>query len=114
MAKQTYYVSIAPNEIVPDPLPSNTTQFEILADDGDLARLQDLFEKTTDTENRLVERASTPYEEFEQEEEQDEKNELYDERLQNVYRLIYELGTEKTRAHIRKMDVLSGELHEDS
>ncbi len=55
-------------------------------------------------DKQLVKRASTPYEAF-PEKDQDMKNRAYDERLKDIYFLVYQLGTTETKQHIEAMNL---------
>lgn len=108
MAKQTYYVSVANHEILDAPL--ENMELEIYAEKEDLTRLQQLFDTVDQSDKQVtVSRSKTPYERFDTipaQEDQDIRNEDFDENLTRIYKLIYKLGTPKTRDHIERMDIL--------
>ena len=84
-------------------------EFEIRADEPELLLLVEQFREINQVDKKLVKRASTPYEAF-PEKDQDMKNRSYDERLKNIYFLVYQLGTTETKRHIEAMNL--GDLPE--
>jgi hypothetical protein len=101
----TYYVSVGSEQIVTNPEGINY-EYEIAATDEELDMLTDLFEKKDDMELDGTKRAKTPYESFEDVDDQDERNDPYDLRLRQIYLLIHQLGVPETKAHIEKMGIL--------
>jgi len=99
--KKTYYVSVQSGSVLSD-VDSDAFEFEIRADEQDLAKLEELFENRRDSEMATFKRSFVPGLPYHQ----DEENDMYDEDLREVYRLVYELGTEKSRQFIEQMGVL--------
>lgn len=99
--KKTYYVSVGPGEIV-DSQEEISFEFEVLATDEEIDKLQQLFEERDKADLRTHVRAEIPYKEYHF----DKENDLYDYELREIYKLIHELGNEKTRQHIESMNIL--------
>ena len=90
--KKRYYVSVQADTIMNN-RGDSSFEFEIDATEEDIAKLKELFEDKEDSDNRTYLRShllGIPYH-------QDEENDAYDSHLTEVYRLLYELGTESTR-----------------
>lgn len=101
MEKQTYYVSVHENSILQDKQASSF-EFEIQATEQELAKLQQLFEEKDDAELLTFRRSFIPGVPYHD----DPQNDLYDEGMKAVYKMVYDLGNERTRTHIEKMGVL--------
>ncbi|WP_027725378.1 hypothetical protein [Tuberibacillus calidus] len=95
MEKKKYYVRVGTGEVLPDPTLSEW-EFEILATPQEVHELKDLLEMTDDEAFINYIKAHAPFQEL-------EENIPYDKKLETVYRYLYELGTEETKAHIRSM-----------
>ncbi|GIP37931.1 hypothetical protein J31TS4_12110 [Paenibacillus sp. J31TS4] len=114
MDKKPYYISVNTNEIMDDPT-AFTYQFEILASQDDIDKLQELFEDTAEAEQASAWGALTLTSNLEEEYERD-----YDYNLQQVYAMLHELGTPETRRHIESMNILppdsvtEAEPHQDA
>ncbi|CAM3413666.1 hypothetical protein [Marinicrinis lubricantis] len=101
--KKTYFVSVQANSILEEK-GSAAFEFEIQATDQELDQLAALFEEKEDSENATFRQAgisSVPYHEL------DDANDTYDATMIDVYKKIYELGTEETKRHIEQMGILS-------
>lgn len=98
--KKRYYVAVGSGEILEDQ-GANSYNFEIDADEEDVFHLSELFD-LADTDSRLsLYRSHIPTNYHE-----DKNNHDYDDHLQQIYRKIHELGTERTREHIESMGIL--------
>ncbi|MDQ0901691.1 MULTISPECIES: hypothetical protein [unclassified Paenibacillus] len=111
MPRTTYWVSVGRQEVVPasEGVIRDHYEFEIHADEAELLPLVEQFREINLVDKQLVKRASTPYEAF-PEKDQDMKNRAYDERLKDIYFLVYQLGTTETKKHIEAMNL--GDLPE--
>lgn len=100
MEKKTYYVAVGPGEILEDPEALNY-EFVIQADDDEFDKLQELFEDTATAELRTAGPSLIPFQgnDF-------IENNIYDEQLKDIYRMLHQLGTAKTRKHIESMHIL--------
>jgi hypothetical protein len=101
MDKKTYYVSVQAGTAV-EQRDAAPFEFVIEATPRDLDKLQELFEEKNEADDDTFTRAMTPAIPYHQ----DVQNDAYDASLRQVYRLIHELGTPETRAHIESMGVL--------
>ncbi|GEB35670.1 MULTISPECIES: hypothetical protein [Brevibacillus] len=103
MDKKRYYVSVQAGTIMENQGDS-AYEFEIEATDLQVHALKSLFEQRTETEFDTFIRGhalAVPYH-F------DAENDLYDDCLTQIYRAIYECGTEETKQHIQSMGILNG------
>jgi hypothetical protein len=108
--KNTYYVDIKSGEIMQNPIEKGG-HFTVIATDEEFAKLKALFEQNHNAELKTFVRAQTPYKEYHK----DKEDKLYDQTMINIYRYMYELGDEETKAHIEGMGILGGnELNEGS
>lgn len=101
--KKTYYISIANGEIMQSSTDSSWN-FRIEATNEEIIRLRELFDQNYSTEWQNFFRAHVPYVQYHY----DRENDAYDETLQKVYQLIYQLGDEEAKKHIMEMGILSG------
>ncbi|WJH34491.1 hypothetical protein N6H14_32605 [Paenibacillus sp. CC-CFT747] len=101
MDKRTYYVAVGPGDIIADK-GAMEYNFEIEATDDELDKLQELFEDTDEAETRNAHWAMLPF----SDKGHDEQNDLYDHNLEELYRMLHELGTPETKAHIESMKIL--------
>ena len=102
MEKKTYYIAVGSGEILEPEDMTGNFEFEILASEEDIDKLQELFEDTAMTEEDTAVRAMIPYRLFHK----DKENDAYDINLQQIYRMIHDLGTPETKKHIERMNVL--------
>lgn len=100
MEKKTYYVSVGSGDILRQEEAANF-EFEIQATEDDLNKLEELFEEKEEAETGSMRRSVTPYYEYHN----DGENDAYDASLKQIYRLIHQLGTPETRAHIESMNL---------
>ncbi|OPA81071.1 hypothetical protein BVG16_01645 [Paenibacillus selenitireducens] len=101
MAKSTYYVSVQSGSILKDQ-GAAAYEFEIMADQREADDLQHLLEMKMNADDRTYYRAHIPGIPYHI----DPENDLYDHYLQQIYQLIYELGTEETKQAMAQMHVL--------
>jgi hypothetical protein len=99
--KKTYYISLARGEIfqISTASPWN---YKIEATDEEIVKLREYFDQMYSTDWQSFYRAHTPYVEYHY----DPDNDAYDETMQKVYGLIYELGDYDTKSHIEKQGIL--------
>lgn len=102
MEKKTYYVSVQAGTALENQ-GGAAFEFEIEATPQEIDALQQLFEELDDAANDTFVRGMIPGIPYHQ----DPENQFYDDALQNVYRLLHELGKPETRAHIEQMGVLN-------
>lgn|GEM_PF-432728 len=98
-ARKTYYVAVGGAQILEDP-EAAAYELVIRANEEELNRLQELFEELVSwDEAQTFHFAKTPFSSFST----DRINLGYDLLLKRVYTMLYELGTESTRAHIESI-----------
>lgn len=99
--KKRYYVAVSSGEILEDQ-GASSYNFEIDADEADVFKLSELFD-ITDTDSRLsLYRAHVPAMSYHE----DKNNDDYDDHMKQIYQLIHDLGTKRTRDHIESMGIL--------
>jgi hypothetical protein len=100
--KHSYFINIQSHEIISE---SNGVEwdFKINATESQVAVLERLFDKSDETDWESYFRAHIPFLEYHHQ----PQNKEYDLRILLIYSLLYYLGDEKTRAHIREMGILS-------
>ncbi|WP_258171340.1 hypothetical protein [Paenibacillus sp. R14(2021)] len=98
-ARKTYYVSVQAGSILEDP---TVTAYELVitANEEELSRLQELMEELSSMdEAQTIHFAKTPYSPASDH----EINAGVDGLLVDIYRLLYELGTDETKHHVATM-----------
>ncbi len=103
--KYSYYVNIQSHGIYSEPNEAEW-DFKINATESQVALLERMFDKTDETDSESYIRAHIPYLEYHHQPE----NKEYDQHMVMIYTLLYYLGDEKARTHIRSMGILSGEI----
>lgn len=101
MDKKTYYVTVGTGEILPN-RGDAAFEFEIMASEDELDKLEELFEDTAEAELAAATRAVIPFEEYHN----DEENDRYDDGLHAIYQMLHQLGTPATKRHIESMNVM--------
>ncbi|WP_028561887.1 hypothetical protein [Paenibacillus pinihumi] len=96
--RKPYYVAVGAGQILEDPTAA-AYELEILANEEELNRLQELFEELSSWDEAQVLHFTRPFGSFSTE----RINLGYDHLLGRVYKLLYEVGTEQTKAHIESM-----------
>ncbi len=107
MEKRKYYVGVASGQITQQP-ETTEWEFEIEATDEQIARLRELFDMANRQNFDVAYAVLHPLSGSKVE--HDYKN--YDHTLQEIYRMIYELGNEKARQHITQHNLIQ-ELGKD-
>ncbi|MDP9701015.1 hypothetical protein SAMN05720606_10650 [Paenibacillus polysaccharolyticus] len=98
--KQHLYVSVTHNLI--ERTRNESTPFEVLVDDGQLATLQDLMKVLEEGDDYSLQRAPVPYKSADH----DDGNERLTDGVTMLYTFLYDHGTTETRQAIEDMDVL--------
>lgn len=99
--KKTYYIYLANGQISRDH-ESSPWNFKIEATDGEITQLREMFDQNYETEVENFYRAHVPFIQYHY----DRENDAYDERIQRIYGLIYELGDEEAKNHIESTGIL--------
>ncbi|WP_211747246.1 hypothetical protein [Paenibacillus sp. Marseille-Q4541] len=103
----TYYVSITQQLIHQEPTEAN--DYEVQLNQDELSRMQDLMSSIGNEDEYTFKRTPVPYKSADH----DDANEKFTDRIQELYQLIYDNGTEKTRETIREQRVLTKLDHTD-
>ena len=96
--KQRYYVSVQSGSIFSNQ-DEQAYELEIDATTKEVVQLRELFDEheVLDFDNMLRSPIpATPYH-------HDDENDVYDQQLQRIYGMLYQLGTPETRKHIQEM-----------
>jgi len=102
--KKTYYVSMAHGEIS-QVKTASPWDFQIEATDDEIIQLREYFDQNYSTDIQNFFRAHVPYIQYHY----DRENDAYDETLKKIYQLIYQLGNEEAKQHIRSMGFIQSE-----
>ncbi|WP_181537642.1 hydrolase [[Anoxybacillus] calidus] len=102
--KKTYYVSIAHGEIS-QVKTASPWDFKIEATDEEIIQLREYFDQNYATDIQNFFRAHVPYIQYHY----DRENDAYDETMKKIYQLIYRLGDEEAKAHIRSLGFVNEE-----
>ena len=103
--KKTYYVSVQAGTVLEDK-EAAAFEFEIRATEKELNKLRLAFEEVDDAATDTFFRSGVPGVPYHY----DKENDVYDDALVRVYRMIYDLGTPETKKHIENMGVLQPPL----
>lgn len=98
MGKKTYYVSVQAGTVLENEEDA-AYEFEIVATEQEVENLMEQFGMLSDADNSTSLRAHMPGVPYHQDNEHDD----YDRTLTEVYRTLYELGTEETKRTIARM-----------
>ena len=101
--KKSYYIEVASGEITQSQS-SSPWNFKIEAKDADIQTLRSYFDENEQTEFSNFLRAHIPFKEYHF----DSENDIQDEKLKQIYQLIYQLGDSETKQHIESMGILDG------
>lgn len=96
MERKTYYISLGEGNIS-QVRSANSWDYQIKATDEEITRLREIFDQNYSADWQGFFRAHIPYIEYHF----DRDNDAYDNGLQQIYKMIYELGDEETKAHIK-------------
>lgn len=101
MSKRKYYVSVQAGTIMSGQGDA-AYELEIEASEAEKADLERLFGTKTSFDDASYFRTHVPGVPYHL----DEENDGYDHTLKDIYKLLYELGTEETKQHIATMHIL--------
>ncbi|MFB6467582.1 hydrolase [Cytobacillus sp. Hz8] len=99
--KKTYYIEVGSGEISQSRTDS-PWNFKIQATDDEITTLREYFDQNYSTEWQNFFRAHVPYIQYHY----DRENDIYDRTLIGIYRMIYQLGDEEAKQHIKSMGIL--------
>ena len=99
--KKIYYIEIASGEITQSPYDSSWN-YKIEATREDITTLRKHFDESDKVDIGNFIRAHIPFLEYHH----DNENDIQDEKLQQVYRMIHQLGDEEAKKQIESMGIL--------
>jgi phosphoglycolate phosphatase-like HAD superfamily hydrolase len=99
--KQTLYVSISSKSL--DSEASRNEQLEVYGTEEELEELRQLLEQVQRDDEVTHFRAPIPYKSADH----DQATDQFNDDLLKLYRVVYELGTAKTKEHIEAMNILT-------
>jgi hypothetical protein len=102
--KKSYYIAVGPGEVMNNQGDASY-EFEIIATEEDIGKLQELFEETDNASQSSFGNSYLPWKVYYS----NESNQEYDDNLMEVYRTLHKLGTEETKRHIESMHILYGD-----
>lgn len=100
-AKKTYYVDLNSESILTEPLDSPS--FIIHATESEVNVLQAIFDDKYGADLETFVRAHIPYLEYHH----DPENDHYDADQKMIYSLLYVLGNQEAKEHIKAMGILT-------
>lgn len=103
--KRRYYISVTHNLI--QDVPNDSAEFEMMLTDEQVASLKDQMDALIKDDEYTFKRAFVPYKSADH----DDATEEFDEKLIGLYAYLYEIGDEKTRQLIERMNILP-KLHQ--
>ncbi|WP_078382643.1 hydrolase [Sutcliffiella halmapala] len=101
MERKTYYISLADGNIS-QVKSAASWNYQIQATDEEITQLRELFDQNYSSDWQSFWRSHIPYVEYHF----DRPNDGYDNGLQQVFKMLYELGDEETKAHIKNQGLL--------
>jgi len=110
MEKRTYYVSVGSGEIVEDPTVT-PWDFQVEANEEEIMKLGELLDQASRENMDVVYRITHPIEGGKIRHDLQD----YDETLQRIYRMIYDLGNDEAKQFIQNMNVIEelGQNYDD-
>jgi hypothetical protein len=101
MDKKPFYVSVQAGSVLENEGDA-AYEFEIFATEQDVEMLMEKFDELSDADNASALRAHIPGVPYHQ----DESSDSYDYWLTDIYKTLYELGTEETKRTIAGMGAI--------
>lgn len=99
--KQTLYVSVSNKSL--DTEASMNEQLEVHGTEEELENLRHMLERLQRDDEVTQFRAPIPYKSADH----DKATDQFNEDLLKLYQIVYNLGTDKTKLHIRDMNILN-------
>jgi hypothetical protein len=101
MGRKTYYISLAEGSIS-QVSTASSWDYQIQATDDEITHLREIFDQNYSSDWQGFWRAHIPYVQYHF----DKTNDAYDNGLQQAFKMIYELGDEATKAHIKNQGLM--------
>ncbi|WML47240.1 hydrolase [Neobacillus sp. PS3-34] len=99
--KKTYYIDLGSGEISQSAT-SSSWNYKIEASDEEIIQLREYFDQNYSTEWQNFFRAHVPYVQYHY----DRENDAYDQTSQKIFQMLYDLGDEETKEHIKSINIL--------
>lgn len=99
--KKTYYINLPSREISRESEYS-TWDFKIEADEAEIIALREYMDREHAADEGAFYRAHVPYLQYHF----DRENDAYDDNLIKIYGMLYELGDESAKEHIKSMGII--------
>ena len=100
--KKTYYINVGSGEIS-QLSTASPWHFKIEASDDEIITLREYFDQVYSSDIQGFLRSHTPYIQYHY----DRENDAIDDTNKKIYRMIYELGDEEAKNHIRTQGLIS-------
>lgn len=100
--KKTYYITIASGEIS-QLATASPWDYKIEATDEEVIELREYFDQNYSTDWQGFFRAHVPYLEYHH----DPSNDAIDVTTQKIYKMIYELGDNEAKEHIKSQGIIT-------
>ncbi|MDP4086284.1 MAG: hydrolase [Bacillota bacterium] len=100
--KKIYFIDVGSGEISQSAT-SSTWSYKVEATDEEITDLRELFDQNYSTEWQNFFRAHVPYVQYHY----DRENDAYDQTIEKIYGMIYKLGDEEAKKHIKNMNIIA-------
>lgn len=100
--KKRYYVTIDTQDIREMSIPDGRVEYEIRAEEKDVKELKELFRNKDKNAADAIEYIGKPFDEWGA----DQERESYDQYQVDIYKKIYELGTQDTKNKIGELGII--------
>ncbi|BBH20106.1 hypothetical protein Back11_14510 [Paenibacillus baekrokdamisoli] len=107
MDKRRYYVSVQARSVMHNQGDA-AYELEINATTEEVEKLMELFNEWEEFDEQTFFRAQIPTIPYHH----DSENDGYDYFLKDIYKAIYQMGTDETKSHISSMNLQMGSVHE--
>lgn len=101
-SKKTYYISVG-NRQISQLSTVSPWDFKIEATDEEILQLREYFDQVYSSDWQSFLRTHIPFEEYHH----DRENDAVDDTNMLIYKMIYELGDEEAKEHIRTQGLIS-------
>ncbi|MEC5422704.1 hypothetical protein QGM71_04240 [Virgibacillus sp. C22-A2] len=101
--KKHYYVTVDKQEIRDISIPDNGVEYKIIANQKEKEEIEELFRAKDKNEKDAVKFLAKPFDEWGA----DDKREDYDNKMIELYRKVYELGTSETKREINNLGLFN-------
>lgn len=99
--KKNYYISVSGKSV--DTEPSRSEQLQVLATEEEMNELRIIFERLQSDDDWTAFKAPVPYKSADH----DPATDKFNQDLLELYRIVYRIGTEDTKTHIRSMNIIN-------